>query len=86
MKLIIVILFGFLWDNINCFGTYNDNAFIPKTFCSTKRRKAVVKMNTNEKISRKGVVIVLEIQLILSLFLLSINKDFILELHKLVLI
>lgn len=59
-----------------------------KTFCSTKRRKAVVKMiqNTNEKISRKGVVIVLEIQLILSLFLLSINKDFILELHKLVLI
>lgn len=44
MKLIIVILFGFLWDNINCFGTYNDNAFIPKTFCSTKRRKAVVKM------------------------------------------
>lgn len=44
MKLTIVILFGFLWDNINCFGTYNDNAFIPKTFCSTKRRKAVVKM------------------------------------------
>lgn len=45
MKLIIVIiLFGFLWDNINSFGTYNDNAFIPKTFCSTKRRKAVVKM------------------------------------------
>lgn len=70
MKLTIVILFGFLWDNINCFGTYNDNAFIPKTFCSTKRRKAVVKMiqNTNEKISRKGVVIVLEIQLIISLF------------------
>lgn len=44
MKLIIVILFGFLWDNINSFGTYNDNAFIPETFCSTKRRKAVVKM------------------------------------------
>lgn len=47
-----------------------------KTFCSTKRRKAVVKMNTNEKISRKGVVIVFEIQLILSLFFTKYKQRF----------
>lgn len=44
MKLIIVILFGFFWDNINCFGMYNDNVFILKIFCFIKRRKIVVKM------------------------------------------
>lgn len=50
MKLITVILFGFLWDNIDCFGTYTGDAFIPETFCSTIRRNVYVEMikNTND--------------------------------------